>query len=42
MNVQHCNSSPTLKCSAPSQDSKAEKSKEVAMPPNTRPTTKIL
>jgi hypothetical protein len=37
MNVQHCNASPTLKCSATSQDSKAEKRKEVAMPPNTVP-----
>ena len=32
----------TLLCSATSQDSKAEKSKEVAMPPRMRPIMRIL
>lgn len=31
----------TLKCSATSQDSKEEKSREVAMPPKKRPSIRI-
>ena len=33
----HAGSKPRLACSATSQESKTEKSKDVAMPPKTRP-----
>lgn len=33
---------PTLKCSATSQDSKAEYSREVATPQNRRPTSSTM